>query len=1257
MSPVFRQAAEAGKSFGAEIGNVLERVGKQSFETQKGAQELHHALQEAFENPLGALRAFAHSLESELLAALGPTGIAAGALIGVFAGGGFAMYEFAKGAAEAGSQLQDMAVKAGTSVETMGALKFAAGALGGSAEELSNSMFMMGKRIESGSTAVQDGLGKLGLSWKQFAELQPDEQLLQISDAMRSLPPEVNKGAIAFELFGRQGRDMLPKLVEPMRELFEQGKSFNTWTEESTAKSKEFEISLNILGMEMRKLGETIGKDLLERIMQWVEAAKESKLVTEGLPALGHLIAAGFDRILDAADGLVKVIDFLIEKWDNLPPVLKNIAETALITAAGLWGLNKAAESLGGMSLGETLSDWSSFTSNLSQTFGTSLPTAVKSTVAALMELKAMTVAFGWEGFAVTIGGWLAPLTAAWAGLNSLAVGAMGAAGAMGMLASAALPILALGGIAAVGTAAYQAWKLWREEAERGAAAARQSQIDQTTLAQASKLAGHEITNMSEAVKILNKNSAEQRGETEKMGVALAKLSEEQKLAKLNADLHSESTVRLSDGVMAYIKAAIDQGKTVEQVAKALIAMKVAGEEAKPIIEQMHAAHKAAGEAAKKHAEELKRLAEATADANSSMTDLSGAQVEAIRWYHQQKVGVEEIAKVMGVYKHQVEQVVQADKDEEAALKAKAEMQKHMSAMYLEGMAVAKAFHDQELGDIKANLDDELALRREHENNIIQETEGTYAVQRKQVQDWLDDQRAKLAKRGGDWSRAWAEAEQVAEDRLNNIEADEQAFYRKSAADGAALIPKGFSDAFAKIGESIPGFIQSAFTGGGGMSGALAGIGSKAGESLFGSMFGNIEHVVGSEVVGGKGIASVLQGVLPKAFSSAIPFIGPAVGALIGPAIQGLKSLFGGGEEGTKVNGPRQQFIDAAGGLAVLNQKMMEATGSISLVQSLLGAKTEKAYKAAVDDINKSLGQWNDAMKASKTALDGVSSKMKSTTEMTPELEAALKKAYDSKSLDAYQKALKEVNGILDGQTQQTQELEAAMQKYGLSWEDMGDKARGQHMGQLALDIVKDFNVLHASGVDINFQMEKMAPTLKDFVKTAQKAGVEIPNEMKPVLQAAIDAGQLFDDNGDKITDMSKLGLTFGDTMSQSMQKVVDAVQKLVDVLSKGLPTAIANIPDIDVNATIHGQWDVPDMPGIKQEAEGGSGRVTGPTLFYSAGNEDFAFSGEGKSFGGSGSGGGGGGSEDLRSLMRALPMMISNAVKGATQRTPGGRR
>lgn len=46
---------------------------------------------------------------------------------------------------------------------------------------------------------------------------------------------------------------------------------------------------------------------------------------------------------------------------------------------------------------------------------------------------------------------------------------------------------------------------------------------------------------------------------------------------------------------------------------------------------------------------------------------------------------------------------------------------------------------------------------------------------------------------------------------------------------------------------------------------------------------------------------------------------------------------------------------------------------------------------------------------------------------------------------------------------------------------------------------------------------------------------------------------------------------------------------------------------------------ELPELPEVVPMADGGVGRASGPMLFYTAGNEDFAFSGEGKRFSGFG--------------------------------------
>ncbi len=96
-------------------------------------------------------------------------------------------------------------------------------------------------------------------------------------------------------------------------------------------------------------------------------------------------------------------------------------------------------------------------------------------------------------------------------------------------------------------------------------------------------------------------------------------------------------------------------------------------------------------------------------------------------------------------------------------------------------------------------------------------------------------------------------------------------------------------------------------------------------------------------------------------------WIGAAVAGF--SAIVGLiGSIFGGSEESAKVNKPRQAWIDAAGGLEVLNPAILKATGSLDLMQDVFDAKTVKDYEAAIAAVTRALKEAADAA----AALNGV---------------------------------------------------------------------------------------------------------------------------------------------------------------------------------------------------------------------------------------------------------------------------------------------
>lgn len=372
---------------------------------------------------------------------------------------------------------------------------------------------------------------------------------------------------------------------------------------------------------------------------------------------------------------------------------------------------------------------------------------------------------------------------------------------------------------------------------------------------------------------------------------------------------------------------------------------------------------------------------------------------------------------------------------------------------------------------------------------------------------------------------------------------------------------------FTKAFQSFPELLKKALTGGGGLTGAVQAIFSDLGAGLGEKLFG--------------GIAAKASNFLSKTFGtkiteslgSIIPGIGGVLGSLIGPLVGKISSaigkLFGNNEE-KKINPIRQAFVDAAGGLDELNKKA--AAAGVTL-KAMLDAKNPEQYKKAIDDLNAALQFQDDAMA----------------------------------------------------------KLDETVKKYGFTLEELGPALQRQNLDKQAQELYQDFKVLTGAGINVDTVIGRMGESINDFVHDALKTGQEIPAAMAPMLQRMVEMGQLTDENGNVITDLGQAGIHFSETMTQGFQKIVDAVQKLTDAITRGLGTAIANIPDPQVEG--HVSWKVDDIPDggfsrspdspIIPMASGGMGRVTKPTLFLvgEKGPEDFAASGANKSFGDIGGG------------------------------------
>jgi hypothetical protein len=167
------------------------------------------------------------------------------------------------------------------------------------------------------------------------------------------------------------------------------------------------------------------------------------------------------------------------------------------------------------------------------------------------------------------------------------------------------------------------------------------------------------------------------------------------------------------------------------------------------------------------------------------------------------------------------------------------------------------------------------------------------------------------------------------------------------------------------------------------------------------------------------------------------------------------------------------------------------------------------------------------------------------------------------------------VQGHLDAMLEKTQRLNDAMQRYGISWEDLGEQAKQAHIDTMAEQLILDFEILTKAGADVDFVIEKMGDSVNDFIQSAVRTGSEVPLAMKPLIDRMIELGLLTDESGEAFESAEEAGVTYAKTMTQNFQDLTEAIKHLARALGHDIPDAIDKIPrdvDIDINYRENGR-------------------------------------------------------------------------------------
>jgi len=314
-------------------------------------------------------------------------------------------------------------------------------------------------------------------------------------------------------------------------------------------------------------------------------------------------------------------------------------------------------------------------------------------------------------------------------------------------------------------------------------------------------------------------------------------------------------------------------------------------------------------------------------------------------------------------------------------------------------------------------------------------------------------------------------------------------------------VRSGFGSAL----DSLPGVIVGALQGGGNVF-------QSVGATLLGGLFSKDSELVKKL---SSGLSSLLGKGIGSALGSIIPGLGTALGGLAGGLLDGLLKNF---------NEKKGKILGAIVG------------GPLGFVfGGMLGKQAEhKRVNDMRDQFFEAHGGWQALQKQLSTLSN----------------QDLVKKIFDAKTVEQFNRAVKEAEGLLGLQSEAQQKLQEAIDKYGFSIDELGPKFQQQKLDEMAGGLLQDYKLLTASGIEQNTVLAKMGPAFQDYVNTALKAVAALPEAMRPIIEQLIASGQLLDENGNAFTSLEQSGISFTQTLSEGLQSLISKIDELVRALT-----------------------------------------------------------------------------------------------------------
>jgi len=222
-----------------------------------------------------------------------------------------------KSAINAGDETNKLSQKIGVAAKDVAGLELAYKQAGLGSEVLTGSIAKLSKGIADNNI----GLQALGIKTKDAAgNFKGTTAVLgEVADAFKQMPDGVQKSALAMELFGKSGTQLIPLLnggSEGLRAMAEMADKLGLSIDDSAAKaSEEFNDTLELLGMGVQGVGRKVAAELLPTLNSLAGSMLESMTSGDKLARTAQVLGAGLKILYSIAVGVVEIFSTMGKAW------------------------------------------------------------------------------------------------------------------------------------------------------------------------------------------------------------------------------------------------------------------------------------------------------------------------------------------------------------------------------------------------------------------------------------------------------------------------------------------------------------------------------------------------------------------------------------------------------------------------------------------------------------------------------------------------------------------------------------------------------------------------------------------------------------------------------------------------------------------------------------------------------------------------------------------------------------------------------